>query len=865
MVVSRSYRSLGCVFAAVAMHTLAHGQQLYDVYHSCFGSVYNTSNCYPRQPITQFILDVVPGWPTLYLASDGYLRWWGQSWALGSNPIGPIRVDRGVDVGLTHVAIIMADGSFRGIPLDGSGNSYGQCNPPSDLGPLQRVEAGRFHTVTLTLAGGIRCFGMTSYGQCNAPSGDIFVDIAAGGLHSAGVRSDGTVACWGSGFYGESLPPAGLADVIQVDASYHTTVALCSDGSVRAWGQGDINPPATLPPLVEMRADYGGSAVGRTADGQVVCWGSNADFLNGLATGPGIKARPLNLPPASSIALGGGTVGIVSTQGEMVLWGYDGSKQATPPKQIDSISDAVVHNSNSAWISALGQVEFSASYFGSRANLEGTVVRSIKLGAEGTHSAILADGRLYVWSGQPTLHEQVPAVAHYARSAACSANSVAAIDLGGNLRTWGTFQSATPVPPPTSASAIRSVECGDDYCLALSESGTLRFWGVPPPGVEQWKETLGVVRDVAITGYSGEVLWAVGADGGLAVWSSNGSFVAPNNLPPLESIEAYQHALVGRSESGDWWWWTEGSTVANPLGSVLRAVPGGMQFWCNSTPSYQSGTAVLPPLAAGTPVIKQFSGLRRAASDVQLRIGVIADLNLSTEFATVRLNDTPFATIFVTRGSDCPEIEDSVTVTIPMAQFNQLIASGSLTIRLDASVGVNGTQCPLGRTTLQVYYTAEGLDCNGNGTNDACEITAGTASDCDRNGVPDSCDLMQGALVDLDGNGILDACEPDCDHDRIPDGIALANGTATDCNGNLLIDACEIALGGQDKDGDGRLDECEIARGDFDLSGVIDGADLGALLSLWGFANPPYGDLDADGIVGGGDLAIILNGWGVLK
>jgi hypothetical protein len=264
-------------------------------------------------------------------------------------------------------------------------------------------------------------------------------------------------------------------------------------------------------------------------------------------------------------------------------------------------------------------------------------------------------------------------------------------------------------------------------------------------------------------------------------------------------------------------------------------------------------------------VIKQFNGLRRAASDVQLRIGVIADLNLSTEFATVRLNDSPFATIFVTGASDCPEIEESVTVTIPMAQFNQLIASGSLTIRLDASVGVNGTQCPLGRTTLQVYYTAEGLDCNGNGTNDACEITAGTASDCDRNGVPDSCDLMQGALVDLDENGILDACEPDCDHDRIPDGIALANGTATDCNGNLLIDACEIALGGQDKDGDGRLDECEIARGDFDLSGVIDGADLGALLSLWGFANPPYGDLDADGIVGGGDLAIILNGWGVLK
>ena len=67
-----------------------------------------------------------------------------------------------------------------------------------------------------------------------------------------------------------------------------------------------------------------------------------------------------------------------------------------------------------------------------------------------------------------------------------------------------------------------------------------------------------------------------------------------------------------------------------------------------------------------------------------------------------------------------------------------------------------------------------------------------------------------------------------------------------------------------DKDGDGKLDDCEYALGDFDLDGVISAADLAELLSLWGFANPPYGDLNGDGAIGGADLAVLLDRWGPL-
>jgi hypothetical protein len=47
--------------------------------------------------------------------------------------------------------------------------------------------------------------------------------------------------------------------------------------------------------------------------------------------------------------------------------------------------------------------------------------------------------------------------------------------------------------------------------------------------------------------------------------------------------------------------------------------------------------------------------------------------------------------------------------------------------------------------------------------------------------------------------------------------------------------------------------------GDYDGNGVVNGADLGALLSGWGGSDF---DLDGDGIVAGSDLGALLANWG---
>jgi hypothetical protein len=51
--------------------------------------------------------------------------------------------------------------------------------------------------------------------------------------------------------------------------------------------------------------------------------------------------------------------------------------------------------------------------------------------------------------------------------------------------------------------------------------------------------------------------------------------------------------------------------------------------------------------------------------------------------------------------------------------------------------------------------------------------------------------------------------------------------------------------------------------GDLDCNGVVDGADLGSMLSSWGAcAAPCAADLDGNGVVNGADLGIQLAQWG---
>jgi len=106
-----------------------------------------------------------------------------------------------------------------------------------------------------------------------------------------------------------------------------------------------------------------------------------------------------------------------------------------------------------------------------------------------------------------------------------------------------------------------------------------------------------------------------------------------------------------------------------------------------------------------------------------------------------------------------------------------------------------------------------------------------------------------GSFHDGGGNDL----DGDCNNNGVPDNVDLANGTSVDVDMDLMPDECTC-----------NYSTCVVnCPGDLDANGVIDGADIGLLLSSWGFcgANCPY-DLNNDGKVNGGDLGLLLSGWG---
>ena len=106
------------------------------------------------------------------------------------------------------------------------------------------------------------------------------------------------------------------------------------------------------------------------------------------------------------------------------------------------------------------------------------------------------------------------------------------------------------------------------------------------------------------------------------------------------------------------------------------------------------------------------------------------------------------------------------------------------------------------------------------------------------------------------GQGVLGAIiewSADCNADNIVDYGQILDGSLIDENGNGVPDCCEQGL------------SC-ISCSAFDLNptGIVDGADLGALLAFWGPVSPafPRADINRDGNVNGADLGLLLANWG---
>ena len=116
------------------------------------------------------------------------------------------------------------------------------------------------------------------------------------------------------------------------------------------------------------------------------------------------------------------------------------------------------------------------------------------------------------------------------------------------------------------------------------------------------------------------------------------------------------------------------------------------------------------------------------------------------------------------------------------------------------------------------------------------------------------CDTYDNAwndITDVDSNigGSIIEWSTDCNSDGIVDYGQILTGQLADTNTNGIPDCCEPG------------NNCCV--GDIYENHIVDGGDLGVLLSEWGIVRPTtHSDLNRDGFVNGADLGMLLANWG---
>ncbi len=101
-----------------------------------------------------------------------------------------------------------------------------------------------------------------------------------------------------------------------------------------------------------------------------------------------------------------------------------------------------------------------------------------------------------------------------------------------------------------------------------------------------------------------------------------------------------------------------------------------------------------------------------------------------------------------------------------------------------------GAPCTFNPEIAEVGFA--GADCDGNLTDDAIDIAAGTLEDLDGNGIPDVCECTPGLFGDVDHNGYVDVGDILCVLDGFADFLNCSEGDLFPCEGNGEIDVGDV-------------------------------------------------------------------------
>jgi alpha-tubulin suppressor-like RCC1 family protein len=428
------------------------------------------------------------------LLNDGTVKSWGYggNYELGSG-VASNRSVPTVIPNLTNVKQIEAGSNFA-VALLKNGtvkawgyNNFGQVGNGTattvtiptlitGLTDVKKISVGENYVLALLNNGRVMAWGLNSYGQLGLGAGDLtnrnvptlipnltnIKDISAGYTHSLAIASDGTVKAWGANSNGQlgtgsittysSVPvsAANLTNVIQISAGNAYSMALHRDGTPRVWGNsanyqlGLGTTGNTLTP----------TAITTISDAAQVIAGNANSFItmNDYA----VKGVGSN----TSYKLGNGNN---ATQTSLV--DISGLKAMTVPVEMeifDPIGVEIVSSSNSrsSFILEKGRIKAWGNNDNGQLGLGDTKNRivptpimgliGVKQMATGqSHTmALMEDGTVKAWGD----------------------------NLFGQLGLGNKTSGSTPITI-AGLNGVQQLIAGQYHTLALMEDGTVKAWG----------------------------------------------------------------------------------------------------------------------------------------------------------------------------------------------------------------------------------------------------------------------------------------------------------------------------------------------------------------------------------------------------